>query len=193
MAFTFIKVLNGVNIGSSLFDEEGSKIVEEIKAKGVEIILPVDFVCSSKFGEDGEIKPADVKSGVPEGFMGLDCGPQSITKNAAAIAKAKTIIWNGPMGVFEMKTFESGTKSMMDKIVEVTKSGTITVIGGGDTATACKNYDTEDKVSHCSTGGGASLELLEVKVLPGVQTLNDKPGNKPSKIMTLRAREIFDS
>merc|ERR1711972_615197 len=118
MAFTFIKVLNGVDIGSSLYDEEGAKIVPEImekaKAKGVEIILPVDFVCSSKFGEDGEIKAATVASGVPEGFMGLDCGPESCTKNA----KAKTIIWNGPMGVFEMTSFEKGTKSMMDKIVE---------------------------------------------------------------------------
>merc|ERR1711979_126316 len=125
------------------------------------------------FGEDGEIKSADAETGIPEGFMGLDCGPKSIERNAAAIAKAKTIIWNGPMGVFEMKAFEKGTKSMMDKIVEVTKTGTITVIGGGDTATACKNYDTEDKVSHCSTGGGASLELLEGKVLPGVAALDD--------------------
>lgn len=105
--------------------------------------------------------------------MGLDCGPKSIELNNEAIAKAGTIIWNGPMGVFEMKAFEAGTKSMMDKIVEVTKTGTITVIGGGDTATACKQYDTEDKVSHCSTGGGASLELLEGKVLPGVAALDD--------------------
>merc|ERR1719436_1413573 len=172
MAYTFLKVINGIGIGSSLFDEEGSKIVEEImekaKAKGVEIILPVDFVCSSKFGEDGEIKSATVTTGVPAGFMGLDCGPESTARNAAAIAKSKTIVWNGPMGVFEMAKFETGTKSMMDKIVEVTKAGVTTVIGGGDTATACKKYDTEDKVTHCSTGGGASLELLEGKVLPGV-------------------------
>merc|ERR1712217_14369 len=168
-----------MSIGSSLYDEEGAKIVPDImekaKAKGVEIILPVDFVCSSKFGEDGEIKAATVASGVPEGFMGLDCGPESCTKNAEAIAKSKTIIWNGPMGVFEMSSFENGTKSMMDKIVEATKSGVITVIGGGDTATACKKYDTEDKVTHCSTGGGASLELLEGKVLPGVAALDDAP------------------
>merc|ERR1712135_124780 len=124
-------------------DEEGAKIVKEImdkaSAKGVEIILPVDFVCSSEFGEGGEIKSATAETGVPAGFMGLDCGPLSIARNADAIKKAKTIIWNGPMGVFEMKTFESGTN---------------TVIGGGDTATACKKYDTEDKVTHCSTGGG---------------------------------------
>jgi enolase len=195
MAFTFLKVLKGLEIGNSLYDEEGSKIVQEImdKAtqKGVEIILPCDFVCSSKFGEDGEIQTADEKSGIPVGFMGLDCGPKSIENNAAAIAKSKTIIWNGPMGVFEMGSFEKGTKAMMDKIVEVTKSGAVTVIGGGDTATACKKYDTEDKVTHCSTGGGASLELLEGKVLPGVAALDDAKGSM--KIMQIRAREIFDS
>merc|ERR1712048_491149 len=111
--------------------------------------------------------------GIPAGFMGLDCGPESIKLNDATVKEAKTIIWNGPMGVFEMKSFETGTMSLMDTIVEVTKAGTITVIGGGDTATACKKYDTEDKVSHCSTGGGASLELLEGKVLPGVAALSD--------------------
>jgi phosphoglycerate kinase len=177
MAYTFLKINDNLPIGSSLYDEEGAKIVPEImakaKAKGVEIILPVDFVCSSKFGEDGEIKASTKEEGVPEGFMGLDCGPKSIELNAAAVKEAKTIIWNGPMGVFEMASFEKGTKALMDVIVEVTASGTVTVIGGGDTATACKKYDTEDKVTHCSTGGGASLELLEGKVLPGVAALSD--------------------
>jgi phosphoglycerate kinase len=176
MAFTFLKIINKIDIGSSLFDEEGSKIVQEImdkaKEKNVEIILPVDFVCSSKFGEDGEIKSGDMASGIPAGFMGLDCGPESIKLNAAAVAKAKTIIWNGPMGVFEMAAFEAGTKTLMDNVVEATKNGAISVIGGGDTATACKKYGTEDKVTHCSTGGGASLELLEGKDLPGVRTLD---------------------
>merc|ERR1719486_1791029 len=164
MAYTFLKVRDGMAIGTSLYDEEGAKIVPEIveKAKklGVEIILPVDFTISSKFGEDGEIKDATKETGIPDGFMGLDCGP-------------KSIIWNGPMGVFEMAKFEIGTKSLMDAVVEATAAGTITVIGGGDTATACKKYDTEDKVSHCSTGGGASLELLEGKDLPGVAALSD--------------------
>jgi len=195
MAFTFLKVIKGVGIGSSLYDEEGAKIVQEImdiaKAKGVEIVLPVDFVCSSKFGEDGEIKEISADAGIPEGFMGLDCGPLSIAANAAAIAKSKTIIWNGPMGVFEMASFEKGTKSMMDKIVEVTQGGAVTVIGGGDTATACKKYGTEDKVTHCSTGGGASLELLEGKVLPGVAALDD--AKTKMTIRQIRAREIFDS
>jgi len=176
MAYTFLKVNDGMAIGGSLYDEEGAKIVPDIMKKAAEknvkIVLPVDFVCSTKFGEDGEIKNTDKTEGVPEGFMGLDCGPETIKLNSAAINESKTIIWNGPMGVFEMKSFEAGTKCMMDDIVKVTKAGAITVIGGGDTATACKNYDTEDKVTHCSTGGGASLELLEGKVLPGVDTLS---------------------
>jgi phosphoglycerate kinase len=177
MAYTFLKTTDGMSIGSSLYDEEGAKIVPEImeKAKklGVEIILPVDFVCSSKFGEDGEIKVLTKDEGIPDGFMALDCGTKSNDINAAAVRAAKTIIWNGPMGVFEMAKFEVGTKSVMDVVVEVTKTGTVTVIGGGDTATACKKYDTEDKVTHCSTGGGASLELLEGKDFPGVSALSD--------------------
>jgi len=176
MAYTFLKVTNNMSIGTSLFDEEGAKIVPEImakaKAKGVEIVLPVDFVISSKFGEDGEIKDADLESGIPDGFMALDCGPKSKELNKAAVDAAKTILWNGPMGVFEMSKFEGGTKRLMDDVVAATGSGTVTVIGGGDTATACKKYDTETKVTHCSTGGGASLELLEGKELPGVLALD---------------------
>jgi len=177
MAFTFAKVLNGASIGGSLFDEEGAKIVPEImeaaKQNNVEMIFPVDFTISSKFGEDGEIKSCTLEEGVPEGFMGLDCGPLSQQRNAAAIAESKTLIWNGPMGVFEMASFEVGTKTMMDAVVAATGAGCITVIGGGDTATACKKYGTEEKVTHCSTGGGASLELLEGKVLPGIAALTD--------------------
>jgi len=177
MAYTFLKVNDNMPIGTSLYDEEGAKIVPDImeKAKklGVEIILPVDFVISSKFGEDGEIKSASKDEGIPEGFMGLDCGPKSNEMNAATVKDSKTILWNGPMGVFEMAKFEVGTKMLMDAVVEATGAGVITVIGGGDTATACKKYGTEEKVSHCSTGGGASLELLEGKVLPGVDALND--------------------
>merc|ERR1712093_289964 len=179
MAFTFAKVLHGANIGGSLFDEEGAKIVPEIleaaKAANVEMIFPVDYTVSSKFGEDGEIKEGvSFEEGVPKGFMGLDCGPKTNDLNVAAIKASKTIIWNGPMGVFEMEKFEKGTKVMMDAIVDATKAGTTTVIGGGDTATACKKYKTEDKVTHVSTGGGASLELLEGKVLPGLAALSDK-------------------
>merc|ERR1719261_2308069 len=177
MAFTFLKVNDGMEIGSSLYDEDGAKTVPDImakaKEKGVEIILPVDFVASSKFGEDGEIKAATKADGIPEGYLGLDCGPKSIELNKAAVEASKTIIWNGPMGVFEIGAFEGGTKSLMEAVVAATEKGAVSVIGGGDTATACKVYKTVDKVTHCSTGGGASLELMEGKVLPGVAALTD--------------------
>merc|ERR1711988_645649 len=176
MAYTFLKQ-EGMGIGSSLYDEEGAKIVPEILEKaeklGVEIILPVDFVISSKFGEDGDVKSATKEEGIPDGFMGLDCGPESIKLNKAAVDASKTIIWNGPMGVFEMGKFEAGTKTLMDAVVGATEKGAISVIGGGDTATACKKYNTVAKVTHCSTGGGASMELLEGKVLPGVAALSE--------------------
>merc|ERR1712087_791510 len=171
-AFTFLKVNDGMSIGNSLYDEEGAKIVPEIMAKAkesnVEIILPVDFVVSSEFGEGGEVKEATKEEGIPDGFMGLDCGAKSIELNKAAVEASKTIVWNGPMGVFE-----SGTKSLMDAVVAATEGGAVSVIGGGDTATACKVYKTVDKVTHCSTGGGASLELMEGKLLPGVAALTD--------------------
>merc|ERR1711990_1244221 len=130
MAFTFAKVA-GANIGGSLFDEEGAKLVPDIlaaaKAANVEMIFPVDFTVSSKFGEDGEIKEGvTIEEGVPEGFLGLDCGPKTNELNVAAIEASKTIIWNGPMGVFEMEKFETGTKVMMDAIVEATAAGTTT-------------------------------------------------------------------
>jgi len=159
MAFTFIKEA-GVNIGSSLYDAEDTKIVPEMRnkaaEKGVEIILPVDFICSSKFGEDGEIEPGDMSTGVPDGFLGLDIGPKSIEPNDAAIAKSKTIVWNGPMGVFEMGAFEAGTKKMMEKIVEVTAAGAISVIGGGDSDTACKKIQ-DNRQSVALQRGGRSI------------------------------------
>merc|ERR1719221_676589 len=177
MAFTFLKVNDGMSVGSSLYDEEGAKIVPEImqkaKDKGVEIILPVDFVISSEFGEGGTVKEATKDEGIPDGFMGLDCGPKSNELNKAAVDASKTIVWNGPMGVFEMGKFEVGTKSLMDAVVAATAGGAVSVIGGGDTATACKKYKTVEKVTHCSTGGGASLELMEGKLLPGVAALSD--------------------
>merc|ERR1712157_143886 len=131
MAYTFLKIRDSMAIGTSLYDEEGAKIVPEILEKasklGVEIILPVDFTVSSKFGEDGEIKEGVKKEdGIPDGFMGLDCGPASVELNAKAVAESKTIIWNGPMGVFEMAKFEIGTKKLMDAVVEATKNGVIT-------------------------------------------------------------------
>merc|ERR1719168_373202 len=142
MAFTFLKVNDGMSIGSSLYDEEGAKTVADIKAKekNVEIILPVDFTIASTFGEDGEIKEATKEEGIPDGFMGLDCGPKSNALNKIAVDASKTIVWNGPMGVFEMGKFETGTKTLMDAVVGATEKGAVSVIGGGDTATACKKY-----------------------------------------------------
>ncbi len=177
MAYTFKKIVYGVEIGNSLFDKEGAKIVEDIlkkaEAKGVKIHLPCDYVTGNKFGEDSDVSAADDASGIPDGWEGFDCGPKSRAANDEAIKRAKTIVWNGPLGVFEIKKFATGTESAMHTVVEATAHGACTIIGGGDTATAAKNMGTVDKVSHVSTGGGASLELLEGKVLPGVDALQD--------------------
>uniref|UniRef100_A0A6I8SWB2 Phosphoglycerate kinase n=1 Tax=Xenopus tropicalis TaxID=8364 RepID=A0A6I8SWB2_XENTR len=177
MAFTFLKVLNNMSIGNSLYDEEGAKIVKDLMAKaeknGVKITLPVDFTTAEKFDENAGTGHASVSTGIPDGWMGLDCGPESMKLFVEAVGRAKQIVWNGPVGVFEWDNFAKGTKAVMDKVVEVTGKGCITIIGGGDTATCCAKWDTEDKVSHVSTGGGASLELLEGKVLPGVDALSN--------------------
>lgn len=177
MAYTFTKVLSNMEIGKSLFDEEGSKIVLDLFRKaneqGVTLHLPVDFVTASKFAEDAEVGSATLESGIPADWMGLDIGPESVKAFKKVIEGAKTIAWNGPMGVFEMAKFEAGTKGLMDAVVEATKAGKTTIIGGGDTATCCAKYGTEDLVSHVSTGGGASLELLEGKTLPGVAALSN--------------------
>jgi phosphoglycerate kinase len=176
MAFTFKKVLENVEIGSSLFDPEGAKIVAELaakaKAKGVKLVLPVDYVAADKFAADAQTKVVDDKSGIPAGWLGLDVGPKSIELFTQEILASKTIVWNGPAGVFEFDAFASGTKAQADAIAEATKAGAVTVIGGGDTATAAKKFKVAKVVTHCSTGGGASLELLEGKTLPGVAFLH---------------------
>jgi len=177
MAFTFKKVLDGMKIGGSLFDEKGAEIVktlmEKAQKKGVKIHLPLDFVAADKFDANANTKVCTDKDGIPEGWMGLDVGPESAKAFAQVISRAKMIVWNGPAGVFEFDKFAMGTKAMMDAVVAVTAKGCVSIIGGGDTATCCVKFGTEDKVSHVSTGGGASLELLEGKVLPGVANLSD--------------------
>lgn len=177
MAYTFASALEGMKIGDSLFDAEGAAIakelVEKAKQKGVKLHFPVDFVCADKFAPDAATRPSSAAEGIPDGWMGLDCGPESRRIFADAIARAGTIIWNGPCGVFEFDAFAEGTKAMALAIAEATAKGAVTVVGGGDTATAAKKFGVADKVSHCSTGGGASLELLEGKSLPGVAALND--------------------
>lgn len=175
MAYTFKKVINGMSIGESLFDAEGAKIVQELsdqaKAKGVALIFPVDYVCADKFDPNANTQAATDATGIPAGWQGLDAGPKSIELYRAAILRAKTIIWNGPAGVFEFEKFAGATKAMAAAVAEATEGGATTVVGGGDTATAAKKFKVADKVTHCSTGGGASLEFLEGKVLPGVAFL----------------------
>ena len=172
MAFTFKKELEGMSIGDSLFDPEGAKIAKELfekaKARGVRITLPVDFVIADKFDANANTKIVADREGIPTGWMGLDGGPKSIELYQQAIGRANTIVWNGPSGVFEFEKFAGSTKAMAAAIAEATKRGATTVVGGGDTATAAKKFNVADKVTHCSTGGGASLEFLEGKALPGV-------------------------
>ncbi|MBO4548917.1 MAG: phosphoglycerate kinase [Abditibacteriota bacterium] len=173
MAYTFLKI-KGFEIGKSLFDEEGAALAEAALAKaeknGVKIYLPLDSVCGKDFSDDTEIevlKNEDMKTD----FLGMDIGPATVAEYTAAIKTAKTIVWNGPMGCFEMSNFAAGTKAVADAMAE---SGAVTVIGGGDSAAAVKKFGVADKMSHVSTGGGASLEFLEGKELPGVVALQDK-------------------
>jgi phosphoglycerate kinase len=177
MAYTFRKTLDGMAIGKSLFDPKGAeivgKVVDKARAKEVALHLPVDFVAADRFAADASTRVVTMKEGIPDGWEGLDCGPQTVAAFRAAIARAGTIVWNGPVGVFEIEPFAAGTRAVMDALIEATQRGAVTVIGGGDTATAAAKWGAEDKVTHCSTGGGASLELLEGKTLPGIAALSD--------------------
>lgn len=177
MAFTFLKVLNGMEIGTSLFDPKGadevSKVMAKAKALNKQIHLPVDFLAADKFDKDASTKVVTAAQGIPASWQGLDCGPASIKSFQDVVARAKTIIWNGPVGVFEWDKFAAGTRAIMDAMVAATARGVVTVIGGGDTATAAVKWGADSRVTHCSTGGGASLELLEGKELPGIAALSD--------------------
>ena len=178
MAFTFKKTLENVKIGNSLFDEAGSHkcadLMEKAKKNNVEIVLPLDYVTADRFDKDAKTGYATDEEGIPDGWMGLDCGEKSVELFKETIDQAKTILWNGPPGVFEMEPFAKGTKATLDAAVAAAQSGKIVIIGGGDTATVAAKYGVEDKLSHVSTGGGASLELLEGKDLPGVSALSSK-------------------
>lgn len=178
MAFTFKKVLDKMPIGDSLYDEAGAQNVEHLVAKAkknnVELVLPVDFVTADKFDKNATTGHATQEEGIPDGWMGLDAGPKSIKLFEDAVAKAKTIVWNGPPGVFEFEAFAKGTKALLDAAVKSAEAGNTVIIGGGDTATVAKKFGVVDKLSHVSTGGGASLELLEGKDLPGVVAISEK-------------------
>ncbi|OII73963.1 phosphoglycerate kinase 1 [Cryptosporidium ubiquitum] len=178
MAFTFKKVLDNMQIGKSLFDEEGAKIVKEImdiaKERNVQILLPSDFVIADSFSADANARIIKDTEGIPEDWMGLDIGPESSNSFKEFILSSKTIVANGPPGVFEMEKFSKGSRSMVEALVAATESGSITIVGGGDTASLIEKCGSANKVSHVSTGGGASLELLEGKLLPGVTSLSSK-------------------
>jgi phosphoglycerate kinase len=182
MAYTFLKVTKGIEIGTSLYDEEGAKIVPDIiakaQAKGVKLFVSEDFVCADKFAPDAATKPADVEHGIPAGWMGLDIGPKTIQNFATAIHEAKTIVWNGPQGVFEFPAFAKGSNAILDLVSAATAKGTVTIVGGGDTASLVEKSGKAHLFSHVSTGGGASLELLEGKELPGVAALSAKSSLK---------------
>merc|ERR1719201_2703699 len=185
MAYTFMKVVYGMNIGKSLYDKNGAELVPKLmakaKAKGCEIILPCDWKCGQDFKNDQPTKMVTDKEGIPDGWEGMDCGPKSMALFREKILASKTVIWNGPAGVFEFDTFSKGTKAVLEAVAETTAKGNKGIIGGGDSATAAAKFDMEDKVTFCSTGGGASLELLEGKVLPGIAALDDKNFAPPPK------------
>ncbi|MEQ9264783.1 MAG: phosphoglycerate kinase [Balneolaceae bacterium] len=176
MAYTFLRA-NGLSIGDSLLEEDkvslAKELMEKAEASGVKLMLPFDFVASKEFSNDAEHKVVD-EDGIEDGWQSLDIGPQSAIAFGNVIKNAKTVLWNGPMGVFEMSNFAEGTNAVAEALVEATSFGATTIIGGGDSASAIKSAGLSDQVSHVSTGGGASLEYLEGKVLPGVSSLTDK-------------------
>lgn len=173
MTFTFIKAQGG-SIGNSLVEDDkldlALSILEKAKAKNVQVHLPVDAVIADAFSNDANTQVAAVNA-IEDGWMGLDVGPETETLFAKVIAQSKTILWNGPLGVFEMESFAKGTISLGNAIAEATKNGAFSLVGGGDSVAAVKQYGFEDKVSYVSTGGGAMLESLEGKTLPGIAAI----------------------
>ncbi len=176
MAYTFL-VANGKSVGNSLLQEEmvdtAKELMEKAKTAGVNLMLPFDFVIADDFSNDANQEVVD-EDNIKDGWEALDIGPETAIAFGNTIKSAKTVVWNGPMGVFEMPSFADGTNAVAEALVEATKFGATTIIGGGDSASAIKNAGLADQVSHVSTGGGASLEFLEGKELPGVSSLTDK-------------------
>jgi phosphoglycerate kinase len=175
MIFTFYKA-RGLAVGKSLVEEDKLELARslEIKAKekGVQLLLPVDVVVADNFAPDANAQIVNIDS-IPDGWMGLDIGPESIKEFVSALEDCKSVIWNGPMGVFEFDKFAAGTDAIAHSLAGLTAKGTTTIIGGGDSVAAVEKVGVAEKMSHISTGGGASLELLEGKVLPGIAALND--------------------
>ncbi|MCS6972853.1 MAG: phosphoglycerate kinase [Cyclobacteriaceae bacterium] len=173
MAYTFFKALGG-SVGNSLVEQDklelARQLIQQAKAKGVELHLPIDSIIADKFDASANTDIAN-NNNIPEGWMGLDIGPQAAQVFGKVIEQSKTILWNGPMGVFEMEKFSGGTKAIAEAVVRATRAGAFSLIGGGDSAAAVNQFGFADKVSYVSTGGGALLEYFEGKVLPGVEAL----------------------
>lgn len=175
MMFTFIKAKGG-NIGNSLFEENRvetcARLIKEAEERGVKLLLPSDAVINNAFANEGNIHtvPSDQ---IPDGYMGLDIGPESAREFHEALRGAKTILWNGPMGVFEMSSFESGTRDVAYAVAEATESGAYSLVGGGDSVAAVGKYNLKERVSYVSTGGGAMLEFIEGKILPGIAAIEE--------------------
>jgi len=173
MTYTFVKARGG-KIGNSLCEEDkldvATDLVKKAEARGVNLILPVDQVLADKFDNDAKTEVSDIDEG-KEGYMGLDIGPKSVQLISDVIMKSRTILWNGPMGVFEMPNFQKGTVSIAEAIAESTAKGCFSLVGGGDSVAAVNKFGLADKVSYVSTGGGAMLEYIEGKVLPGIKAI----------------------
>ncbi|KUJ61190.1 phosphoglycerate kinase [Flavobacteriaceae bacterium CRH] len=175
MTFTFVKALGG-KVGESICEDDKQELALEIlrlaKEKGVQIHIPVDVVAADDFSNTANTQVVDVRA-IPDGWQGLDAGPKSLENFKKVILESKTILWNGPLGVFEMESFSKGTIALGDYIAEATAKGAFSLVGGGDSVAAVKQFGFEDKVSYVSTGGGAMLEMLEGKVLPGIAAILD--------------------
>jgi phosphoglycerate kinase len=175
MAYTFIKAEEG-NIGNSLVEMErlelSRQLLKNAELKGVKMLLPSDSIIADAFSNDADTGFCS-SDDIPDGWMGLDIGPEAIAEYCEVIENSKTVLWNGPMGVFEMSKFENGTKSVAESVCKATSNGAFSLIGGGDSAAAIKKFDMLDRVSYVSTGGGALLEYFEGKTLPGVAAILD--------------------
>ncbi len=175
MIFTFYKA-RGLNVGKSLVEEDKIELARSLEAKakerGVDLLLPTDVVVADNFAADANSQTVSIDN-IPDGWMGLDIGPDSIKVFQEALADCKTVIWNGPMGVFEFDKFAAGTEAIAHTLADISKKGAITIIGGGDSVAAVEKVGLADQMSHISTGGGASLELLEGKELPGIVALDE--------------------
>lgn len=173
MIFTFFKAMH-LEVGKSLVEEDKINLAKELIVHAHEgwlnLVLPTDVICGEEFSNDTKFAVYD-RQEIPENMIGLDIGPETIEKYTKIIKSAKTVLWNGPVGVFEMDNFAKGTRAIAEAMVEATQNGAITVVGGGDSAAAMNKFGLADKVLHVSTGGGASLEFLEGKILPGVKAL----------------------